>query len=95
MGCMNGKCSDDPDSTDRDVLVSRQPRHNSLDYSVKPLPESPSVNEARSLEDATGYLTNGFEESTGGTQRRELGSQHLITSNNSGSELKPGNDALM
>lgn len=85
MGCMNGKCSDDPEGGQ----LMNQPRAgsiNSSEYSVSHLPPSPSVTTSRSLGDATNANTYGqnyndkFNQSVGGTLTRELEQHHMITS---------------
>ena len=56
MGCMNSKEETD---SNRDQLLHRQLRPDSLEYSVSPLPESPSVNDSRSLSTYHGYYQPG------------------------------------
>lgn len=98
MGCMNGKCSDEP-SEERGQLMN-QPRAdsvNSSEYSVSHLPPSPSVTTSRSLDDATSvssYGQNGkFDKSVGGTLTRELEQHHMITSTQE-PELRNGECAV-
>ncbi len=77
---MNGKCSEEgSDSADRETLVHQPSRGSSFadQYSVSPLPESPSVNGPRLL--AYDGNPGSFDQSDGGTLKREL-NQHMINS---------------
>lgn len=103
MGCMNGRCSDDPTAIeDRGQLMNQPPAGsiNSSEYSVSHLPPSPSVTTSRSLEDAPGPggiygpKNERFHQSVGGTLTRELEQHHLITSTQE-PELKNGECVLM
>lgn len=95
MGCMNGRCSEEP-SEERGQLMN-QPRAgsvNSSEYSVSHLPPSPSVTTSRSLDDATSGSNYGkFDQSVGGTLTRELEQHHMITSTQE-PELKNGEGAV-
>lgn len=100
MGCMNGRCSDDPTATEERGQLMNQPRAgsiNSSEYSVSHLPPSPSVTTSRSLDDGPGGVygqTDRFNQSVGGTLTRELEQHHMITSTQE-PELKNGECALI
>ena len=85
MGCMNGKCSENTTDGDDGQLISRPRPGNSInsEYSVSHLPASPSVDHSRSLGEVDGSYSDdsrNFMQSAGGTRRRELDQQHMVTS---------------
>ena len=90
MGCMNGRCSESTTDGDESQLISNRPSRlagNSInsEYSVSHLPASPSVDHAgRSFGEVDGSYSDDnrrqFVQSSGGTKRRELEEQHLVSS---------------
>lgn len=89
MGCMNGRCSESTTDGDEGQLISNRPSRlgvNSMnsEYSVSHLPASPSADHTgRSFGEVDGSYSEDnrhFVQSAGGTKRRELDEQHLVSS---------------
>ncbi len=83
---MNGRCSENSTDGDEGQLISRpKPGGSSInsEYSVSHLPASPSVDHARSFGEVDGSYSEDsrkFVQSSGGTRKRELDQQHLVSS---------------
>lgn len=77
MGCMNGKCSDETDSPEEgnNLIARQQPR--SAGYSVKPLPETPSIQNRQLVQSDT---PGSFDESESGSVSQEFTKDYLVTS---------------
>jgi len=75
MGCMNGKCSDGTDSPEEGLIQRQQQQQpHPGEYSVKPLPETPSIQNKQGLynrHDGGGVVNSGSQ---------ELRDDYLITS---------------
>lgn len=73
MGCMNGKCSDETDSPEEGGLIPRQQQPRIGEYSVRPLPETPSIQNRQGLHSEQ-------DDTVVNSGSQELRDDYLITS---------------
>ena len=70
MGCMNGKCSDESDTPDDgSTLIARHQPRSSAEYSVRPLPVTPTIQNGQLIRSDT---SASYEESGGGSLKHEF-----------------------